>query len=246
MKSIQLKYPTLNPVFFIGASAGGVKALMKLAEDLPEDFSAPLFFILHRRLQNEEQKYLLPDILQNKTSLKIVVPSGGEVINAGHIYIPPQNKHLIIQDNQITVSDEPSDSHWRPSIDVTMKSGAREYTQHTVSILLTGGMDDGIQGLIETTHQGGITIAQSPDDAYDPILPLNALIKDHPAYVLPLDDMAALLCELSGYEGFRDDQQDVAIKAAVAAATKKEQLKHAEVSPRALAHSQDNGLSPSA
>ena len=90
-------------------------------------------------------------------------------------------------------------------------------------MLLTGGLDDGVKGLIETTRQGGITIAQSPDDAYDPVLPLNALLKDHPQYVVPLKDMPPLFCELAGYGCFKD-QENIARKAAVAAATKRAEL----------------------
>lgn len=220
----QLRYPGPYPVFFVGASAGGVRALQYLAEKLPAEFPAPLFFLLHRKRSTQTAKGLMLKLLQNKTRLIVCEPQPGHVVKAGHIYLPPHCAHLGVNDNRIVHLQEPSTSEWRPSIDVLLKTGARDYRERAVSILLTGGLDDGIEGLKETTFQGGLTIAQSPSDAYDPVLPLNALLSDHPAYVLPLRDMPALLCELAGFT-LCAEQQTIARRAAIAASVEKAQLR---------------------
>lgn len=220
-----IRYPGPYPVFFVGASAGGVKALQFLAEALPAEFPAPLFFLLHRKRLAAQDKCLMLGILQNKTQLKVRVAEQGEVVKAGHIYLPAHDAHLGVEDNRIVHVQEPADCEWRPSIDVMLKMGAREYRERAVSILLTGGLDDGVEGLKETTYQGGLTIAQSPSDAYDPVLPLNALLNDHPAYVLPLADIPALLCELAGYP-LSSTQKEIALEAAATAAREKSELAH--------------------
>lgn len=224
MDRIELRYPQINPVFFIGASKGGVEALKHLAENMPENFPAPLFFILHRkRGASTEKQDLLPGVIRRKSKLKVVVPETGDVVQGGRIYLPQKDRHLIVEDNRIRIQEEPEDSMWRPCIDVLFKSGARDYQERAVTVLLTGGLDDGVEGLKETTFQGGITIAQSPEDAYDPILPLNALLEDHPSYVLPLKDMPALFCELLHFEHF-DDQRQILEKAAITAAVKRDDV----------------------
>ena len=119
--------------------------------------------------------------------------------------------------------DKPDNIPWRPSIDVLFKSAALEYKDSCISVLLTGSLDDGVDGLIETTREGGITIVQSPEDAYKPDMPLNALLNDHPVYVLPLKDMPALFSELVDLE-FSDDQKDVLMKAAAVAYEEKKRL----------------------
>lgn len=224
--ALKLRYPGPYPVFFIGASAGGVKALQLLASQLPAEFPAPVFMVLHRKLSHKNEKALLTELIKQKAQMQVLVPEAGDIVKAGRIYLPNPGHHLGVEDNRIVLPREPSNAHWRPSIDVLFKSGAREYSERTVSILLTGGLDDGVQGLRETTFQGGITIAQSPDDAYNPILPLNALINDHPAYVLPLNDMPALMCELCGVELF-PNQKAIVEEAAIAAVAKKQALKQA-------------------
>lgn len=191
-----IPYPGDYPVFFIGASAGGVTALQELAQLLPKEFPAPVFMLLHRLKNNLDNRELFAKLIQNKAKMKAVLCEGGEVVKAGHIYLPKNGSHFGVEDNRIILPHEPSDNRWRPSIDVLFKTGAREYSNRCVSILLTGGMNDGVEGLKETTFQGGVTVTQSPDDAHNPTLPMNALENDHPGYVLPLHDIPALMCEL--------------------------------------------------
>lgn len=216
MERINLKYPPVSPVFFVGASAGGVEALSYLAKNLPEDFTAPLFLLLHRKRESPKNVNLLPKIIKNIAKMEVVVPQDGDLVLSSTIYMPQEDKHIIVEDNRIRFIDTPDDEQWRPSIDVLFKSGAREYKDRSVCALLTGNLDDGVEGLIETTMQGGVTIAQSPEDAFAPILPLNALLRDHPDYVLPLRDMPKVFCELAKYK-FAEDQVFVTEQAAIAA-----------------------------
>lgn len=219
-----MKYPGINPVFFVGASAGGVESFMKLAEQLPADFPAPIFFLLHRKREGGTTQDLLADILSTKSKLKVTVAKSGDIVRAGHLYVAPLNRHVVVEDNQIYTPELADDANWRPSIDVLFKSGSREYRERAVCILLTGLLEDGVEGLKETTFQGGVTVAQSPEDAYCPHLPLSALLEDHPSYVLPLADMGALLCELAGHKAF-EKQREITKRAAQTAVYKKEQLK---------------------
>ncbi len=217
---IALKYPPIKPVFFVGASAGGVQALSDLAAQLPEDFPSPLFFLLHRKRSSGQTRAVFADILQARSRLQVVVPRTGDLVRARHIYVPPRNFHLVVKDNRIALRRKPDNLPWRPSIDVLFKSGARDYGERAVAVLLTGGLDDGVEGLRETTFQGGITVAQSPEDAHDPALPLNALLQDHPSYVLPLSDMPALFCELAQHPCL-PNQKQILERAALTAARKR-------------------------
>ena len=81
-----------------------------------------------------------------------------------------------------------------------------------MGILLTGKLDDGVEGLQEITYNGGISVVQSPDDAAESEMPLLAILNDHPSYILPLNDIPKLMCELAGFKAF-SDQLSVAQKA---------------------------------
>lgn len=223
-RNIEIKYPASFPMFFIGTSGKGVQALQYLAETIPQNFPSPLFFLLHRTRASTIKKHHLLDLLKQKSRLTVTIPQHDDTISPSTIYLPPHDQHLMVENDKIVLSEEPSDGTWRPSINALFKSGARAYGDRAISVLLTGGLDDGVEGLRETTYQGGITIAQSPDDAYNPNLPLNAILNDHPQYVLPLRDMPTLFCELAGY-GCHREQESVLRKAAITAAQKKQEVK---------------------
>lgn len=225
MTTIPLRYPAEFPLICVGGSAGAVDAMRQLARDLPEDFPAPLLLILHRKNPPVSgARFLLPDLLRSASKLEVICPQEGTIIRAGRIYIMPHGMHAVVEDNQFRLVEEPIDCPWRPSIDVLFKSVARQYRDRAVAVLLSGMLDDGVAGLRAVTHEGGITIAQSPEDARKPDLPLNAILKDHPNYVLPLNDMAKLFCELCRFPAF-PDQERVVRDAAITAHVDKAMLK---------------------
>lgn len=223
-QTVQINYPELSPVYFIGASLGGVKAFISLVEALPDDFPAPVFLLLHRIKDSDKKGGDMQMVLQAKTQLKVKNAEDGEVVRGGHIYLPPDNLHIGIKDSHIHFYEDPDFSYWRPSIDFLFKSAAREYAERAICILLTGNLDDGVAGLRETSANGGITVAQSPEDAYAPYLPLNAVLNDHPSHVLPLDDIPKLMCELAQHSCF-DNQKAVAEESAIVAQQLKSRLK---------------------
>lgn len=224
MAYVSARYPAINPVFFIGASAGGVSAFSTLATLLPEDFPSPVFFLLHRLRDSKVKATGLLALLEAQSNLPVKIAEDGELVRSGCIYLPPNNLNIGIDDNHIFHSDLPNDELWRPSIDFLFKSGAREYKDRAIAILLTGKLDDGTQGMIETSHQGGITVAQSPNDAYEPHLPLQALMNDHPSHVLPLADIPKLMCEFVHHPHF-DNQKYIFEESAKVAKSLKQQLK---------------------
>ena len=78
----------------VGASAGGVEALMTLAGSLPADLPAAVFLVLHVPAQSPS---LLPGILNRVGQLHALHPADGEAINYGHIYVAPPDHHLMVE-----------------------------------------------------------------------------------------------------------------------------------------------------
>ena len=221
----KLRQPAPHPIVLLGASAGGVEAFKQVAAALPADFQAPVFMLLHRRRDSQLDYTMLERILAAEAALPVRVAEDGEEIQDGHIYLPRAGQHLLVGNHRIEYADAPEDSEWRPAIDPLFESAATSYGPRVIGVLLTGMLDDGVRGLNRITAYGGITIAQSPEDAYAPNMPLNAILRDHPNYVVPLHDLVPLLVELtcSRFPG-RPVAESVAFRAAVAAAREKAEL----------------------
>jgi two-component system chemotaxis response regulator CheB len=62
-----------------------------------------------------------------------------------------------------------------------------------LSIVLTGGSDDGARGLQAVRRAGGLTLVQDPEDAQVPHMVKAALARMTPDFVLPLAQIATLL-----------------------------------------------------
>jgi two-component system chemotaxis response regulator CheB len=124
-------------------------------------------------------------------------------LKPGTIYLAPADHHLLFQRGSVIVRRGPREHSTRPSIDPLFRSAAESYGQRVVGLLLTGCGEDGVSGLISITKGGGLTLAQDPDEAYMPYMPLNAIRYDEVAGIVSLDDTASVLASLAGGDRVR-------------------------------------------
>jgi two-component system chemotaxis response regulator CheB len=180
-------------IVVVGASAGGVEALVQLFNALPADLPAALFVVLHVPAYG---KSVLPHILNRSCSLKALHPRNGELIQQSHIYIAPPDYHLLIHANQIQLEHGPRENGHRPAVDVLFRSAAVSYRQRVIGIILSGMLDDGTVGLKLIKDRGGIALVQNPEEALFDGMPRSAIANVAVDDVLKLDDIAHCLSEL--------------------------------------------------
>jgi two-component system chemotaxis response regulator CheB len=178
----------------VGASAGGVEALLTLVRELPEDFAAALFVVLHVPPTGTS---VLPRILTRAGRLDAAHAVDGEAIEPGRIYVAPPDCHLLIDPGALRVSRGPRENGHRPAIDPLFRTAARAYGTAVAAIVLSGTMDDGAAGLKAVQEAGGITLVQDPSEALYPGMPRNAIELTKPDHVLPVRELARTLGELA-------------------------------------------------
>lgn len=186
-----------HDIIVVGASAGGVEALIGLVGQLPENFPASLFVVLHIPAQSPS---LLPEILGRSCPLVVSPPQDEEEIRHGHIYVAPPDKHLLIGRGHIHLSRGPRENRHRPAIDPLFRSAAYRFGTRVVGVVLTGSLDDGTAGLWAIKQRGGIAIVQDPKDALYPSMPGSAMAHIQVDYCLPLSNIGAKLVELASQE----------------------------------------------
>lgn len=182
-----------HSVFVVGASVGGVDAMMKIAGRLPPSFPAPVLLAQHLGAHPST----LPELLAYKGPNPAKFGEQGEVPVAGTIYIAPPDHHMLIEHGKIRIWKGPKVHHTRPAIDPLFRSAAMEYGSRTIGVILTGLLDDGTAGLMAVKECGGVTVVQHPDDAQEPSMPLSALANLEVDYVASIEDMPKLLCALA-------------------------------------------------
>ena len=182
----------------VGASAGGVEALLTIFKDLPADFGLPIIVVLHIP---DERRSQLAEVFDRRLSIAVKEAGDKEPIIPGTLYFAAPGYHLSVEDDySFSFSQEARVHYSRPSIDYLFESAADAYQERLAAILLTGANQDGAQGLETIKLRGGLTIVQDPEEALVATMPQAALDRIQPDYILPLRGIGRLLCELERIE----------------------------------------------
>ena len=207
----------MHDTIVIGASAGGVQALIRLIEDLTGDLPAAVFIVLHIPA---DAPSLLPEILGRQSLLPVAHADNNEEIRQGRIYVAPPDHHLLIERRHVRLVHGPKENLHRPSIDALFRSAARWAGPRTIGVVLTGARDDGTAGMRAIKQRGGITIVQDPFEAPFPSMPKSVMQDIRVDYSLSLSDIAPLLNMLSRQtaeeEGKYPVPENVEIEASIA------------------------------
>ena len=159
-------------VVAVGASAGGVEALTRMAAGLPADLAFPVLMVLHVPATAPS---VLARIVDRSGPLPAESAANGTPLAAGHIYVAIPDRHLLVRDHRLMLSEGPTENGYRPAINALFRSAALEFGPRTIGVLMSGVLDDGVAGLGAIQARGGTTIVQQPDDALYPPMPKNAI-----------------------------------------------------------------------
>jgi two-component system chemotaxis response regulator CheB len=178
----------------VGASAGGVEALLNIFRPLPKGFGLPIIAVLHLP---EQRRSLLADVFRAQLAIPVKEADDKESIAPGTLYFATPGYHLSVEsDFTLSFSQEERVYHSRPSIDFLFESAADAYDGRLAGVLLTGANNDGAQGMARIKEYGGLTVVQDPALALARTMPDAALALHTPDFLLPLPDIGLLLVEL--------------------------------------------------
>lgn len=183
-----------HDIIVVGTSAGGVGALQTLVGLLPADLPASVFIVLHIAAESPR---LLADILNRTGELPCTYAKDEAVIEPGHVYLAPPDRHLLLERDRMILSRGPKENRHRPAIDTLFRSAAVAYGPRVAGVILTGNLTNGTAGLLAVKEAGGITIVQDPDDALYTGMPSNALKYVPVDYCLLLSEIPDKLVELA-------------------------------------------------
>src|SRR5260221_8028884 len=94
-------------VVVVGASSGGVDALVRLLSPIPSHFGAAIFVVLHVR---PDQPSHLPAILNRAGALPVAHAVDGEPIRRGRVYVAPPGVQTYLQRGRIGVRRGPQEN----------------------------------------------------------------------------------------------------------------------------------------
>ena len=183
----------MKDIVVVGASAGGMDALQKLVSRLPAGLPASIFVVWHL---SPGLKTVLPAVLSKAGPLPAINPEDGDRIQPGHIYVAPNDHHMLLEKGYMRVARGPKENRFRPAIDPLFRSAAYVYGPRVIGVVLTGALDDGTAGLWTIKLRGGTAIVQEPSDALIRSMPLSALDNVEVDYRLPVAEIGEAIARL--------------------------------------------------
>ena len=186
--------PARYSIVVLGGSAGGLGSVGTILEGLPLEFPAPILVVIHLHPSYTSHATA---ILCRRTHLKVKDAQEHETIRGGFVYLAPPDRHLLIENGIVTLSDTPAVNYTRPAIDRTFDSVVQAYGAKVIGVVLSGTGKDGSEGLRSIKQAGGFAIVEDPTTATYAAMPQAAVSASSVDGVLPLKDIAPLLVKLS-------------------------------------------------
>jgi two-component system chemotaxis response regulator CheB len=177
----------------LGTSTGGPGAIAEVLRALPADFRIPILFVIHI---SEPFGSTFADWLDGQTAQRVRLAYDGQEVPKHGVVMAPPNRHLIVRERKLYLTDSPERHSCRPSVDVLFESVAREYGATCAAGILTGMGQDGARGLLAVREAGGVTIAQDEASSIVYGMPREAAHLGAAQMVLPLSQIGPALARL--------------------------------------------------
>ena len=153
---------TTPAIVAIGASTGGPRALQELLPLLPADLPVPVLIVQHM-----PAGFTAPfaQRLDGLCQVNVREAADNDQIKHGVVYIAPAGRHMTVLRSDdscayISLDAPPADHLHIPSVDILMKSVARNFRNLAMGVILTGMGSDGAEGMKAIYREGGLTIGQ--------------------------------------------------------------------------------------
>jgi two-component system chemotaxis response regulator CheB len=181
----------------IGASTGGPAAVIEILKHLPRSFPLPVLLVLHI---GKPFGSGFAEWLGKQIAIPVAVPEDGELLprrGKARVLLAPPEKHLLVREGRLRLTNDPERHSCRPSVDVLFESVAREVGPGAIGCLLTGMGRDGAEGLLLMKQAGATTLVQ--DEATSVVfgMPREALRLGAADRALPINEFVQVLSALA-------------------------------------------------
>jgi two-component system, chemotaxis family, protein-glutamate methylesterase/glutaminase len=148
-------------VLALGASTGGPTALLELLGQLPAHFPVPIVLVQHMPPMSTR---LLAERLTARSAIRVQEGTSGAVLQAGQAWLAPGDFHMIVardaRQARVLVHQDAPENSCRPALDVLLRSVAKSYGPHSLTVVLTGMGSDGLRGCEMLREAGGQILVQ--------------------------------------------------------------------------------------
>ncbi len=166
------KKATECPIVGIGASAGGLEALVQFLAHVPKDSGMAYVIVQHL---DPTQKGMMPELLQRATTMKVTQVKDRTRVRPNCVYVIPPNSDMSALRGVLHLLAPVESRGLRLPIDFFFRSLAADQREQSVGIILSGMGSDGTLGLRAIKEKAGIVLVQEPATAKFDAMPKSVI-----------------------------------------------------------------------
>jgi two-component system CheB/CheR fusion protein len=180
----------------IGASAGGLEALLELFGAVGNDSGMAFVVVQHLEPRSESH---LADILSKSTKMPVVQASEGDKVEPDHVYVIPPNTVMVIRGGALHLAPRPNTPNSYYPVDAFLESLANDHASGAIGVILSGSASDGAQGIRFIKVRGGTSFAQDERSAKYGGMPHSAVATGAVDFVMPPAQIAEELRRIDSH-----------------------------------------------
>lgn len=124
-----------------------------------------------------DRRSYLAEAIGGESLLPVAFAQDGELLRHGQVYVVPPDHDVFVRAEHLRVQRCRRPFRFRPSIDALFESAAASHGSRVIGVLLSGMLDDGVQGMIAIKRAWGLVLVQELADAMYPEMPQHVLEK---------------------------------------------------------------------
>lgn len=180
----------------IGCSTGGPVALAEILTALPASYPLPLLLIQHMPAAFTPA---FAERLNGRCAIRVREARDRDAMEPGLALLAPGGKQLIVESGgahgRVRVVESQPEQHYRPSVDTTFSSLAKQFPGAVLALVLTGMGADGREGATELFKGGSEIWAQDEASCVVYGMPAAVVQAGLARRVLPLDQLGPELAK---------------------------------------------------
>lgn len=193
-------------IIAIGASAGGLDEINSFFDHTPMD---GVSYIIIQHLSSDFKSRMV-ELLSRHSKLEVIEAKHGMIVACNKVYLIPNDKYMIIQDDQLLLTDKEKSGTPHLTINTFFNSLALNSGKKAIAIIFSGLGSDGTAGIREIKRHGGLVMARNPETAEFGSMPSNAVASGMVDFILEPEAMPRAIDDYVKYEGnlLTDSQEE--------------------------------------
>jgi chemotaxis methyl-accepting protein methylase len=191
-----MNYPATPPLLVVGvgASAGGIEAMLPMFSRMPS--TGRMVFVVAQHMAKDGHDELVARLIGRESALPVVLAQAETRLRPDTVYVIPSGRDGRVSGDILSLSPPAEEHISTPSVNALFASLAESAHGKAIGILLSGTGSDGTLGCRSIKAQGGLTMVQDPQEAKFNGMPTAAIDAKVVDKILPVGEISETLGRL--------------------------------------------------